>query len=152
MLISGVHRTINRKRAQIPPIAVMFSVAAAIATLMSVAKIGAHRSILPKTSMCWMTGDKGALAPLRAEENLESCGALLEAVYIREHQPVSGGFGGVGVLVNDSGIYTAAPGGPRVPLIDANARRRIDDDIVRLMVADGERPSGPTIDLRPPAP
>ncbi len=82
---------------------------------------------------CWIGADRSGLSPLDEVENLETCGARLEVMYLRGHKPVQGAYGGMLIYVDAHGIDAAAPNGPRGPLITQKDRREIDADIVKLI-------------------
>jgi hypothetical protein len=93
----------------------------------------------PPPSACLMSG-AGGLQPLDNTDSLENCGVRLEAVYLQEGEPVSGAYNGLRLFVDDQGIDTAQPHGPRERLIAPWLRVQIDNELHRLMRArDGGR-------------
>jgi hypothetical protein len=99
----------------------------------------------PRPEACLIAAPSG-LMPLDYVNSLETCGARLEAVYLEEHRPVAGAFGGVQVFADAQGIDAAALHGPRHSLISPLNRYRIDLVLVRKMRARGE---GPVLRLDP---
>jgi SH3-like domain-containing protein len=57
----------------------------------------------------------------------------LEAVYLEAGRPVSGGYNGMRLFVDDQGIDDAQSDGPRQRLIAPWMRSQIDDELRRLM-------------------
>jgi hypothetical protein len=100
--------------------------------------------------VCWIDQGRAGFVPLDRVDNLETCGARLEVVYLRQGRPVRGAYGGINVFVDASSIVAAAPNGPRARLIDPAPRRVVDADIRRLLGANGERAAGDAVS--PPAP
>ena len=66
-------------------------------------------------------------------DGLESCGARLEAVYLQNGEPVSGGYNGMRLYADAQGIADAQANGPRQTLIAPWMRHQIDAEIRRLM-------------------
>jgi hypothetical protein len=93
--------------------------------------------------VCWVERAPAGFVPLDHVDNLETCGARLEVVYLRQGRPVRGAYGGINVSVDASAIVATAPGGPPVRLIEPAPRREIDADIRRLLAANGEATSPP---------
>lgn len=82
-----------------------------------------------------LTADgEGFTAVGRDIENLETCGARLEAVRLMTEEPVAGAFEGVYVFADEGGI-TVGPtlDGPHRELISAADRIRIDAAINELI-------------------
>ncbi len=89
-----------------------------------------------QAGVCWIDSGGGRYRPLDdGIDNLETCGAHLEVVYLDERRPVVGAFGGMYVLVDGGSIDSQAPNGPRAPLIDPGHRRQVDADIRLLQQA-----------------
>jgi len=89
--------------------------------------------------VCWVEQGHAGFVPLDRVDNLETCGARLEVVYLRQGRPVRGAYGGINVFVDASAIVAAAPGGPSARLIEPAMRPVLDADIRRLREANGER-------------
>ena len=86
--------------------------------------------------VCWIATEQGRFAPLDWEvENLQTCGARLEVVYLVENRPVVGAFQGVYVYVDRTMIAQAGRYGTPSQLIGPADRRKIDDDIRLLLEA-----------------
>jgi hypothetical protein len=112
-----------------------------------------HQSPKPPPSdagVCWVERPPAGFVPLDNVDNLETCGARLEVVYLRRGRPVRGAYGGMNVSVDASAIMAAAPNGPPARLIEPAPRREIDADIRRLLAANGETTSPPAPGARPP--
>ena len=86
----------------------------------------------PAPAACLISGPQG-FKPLDYVDSLENCGVRLEAVYLEEGQPVSGGYNGMRLFVDDQGIDDAQSGGPRQTLIAPWMRDQIDAELRRLM-------------------
>ncbi len=86
----------------------------------------------PPPAACLISGPQG-FRPLDYVDSLENCGVQLEAVYLEDGQPVSGGYNGMRLYVDDQGIDDAQSSGPRQTLIAPWMRRQIDDELLRLM-------------------
>ena len=93
--------------------------------------------------VCWIRNDRSGLEPLSQVENLETCGARLEVMYLRGRKPVQGAYGGMILFVDANGIDAAAPNGPRAPLLTQNSRREIDADILKLIALEQEKRQPP---------
>lgn len=89
--------------------------------------------------VCWIERGQAGFVPLDHVDNLETCGARLEVVYLRQGRPVRGAYGGIYVFVDASAITAAAPNGPPARLIEPAMRPVLDADIRRLREANGER-------------
>jgi hypothetical protein len=101
-----------------------------------------HRGPKPPPSdagVCWVERVPTGFVPLDHVDNLETCGARLEVVYLRQGRPVRGAYGGINVSVDASAIIAMAPNGPAASLIGPIPRRELDAGIRRLMEANGER-------------
>jgi hypothetical protein len=118
-----------------PPVLV-FGVALAVALMFyGIARkplLGGMPRPAPPPSPCLISGPQG-LHPLDTVDSLENCGVQLEAVYLEEGQPVSGGYNGLRLFVDDQGIDTAQLDGPRQRLIAPWLRVQIDTELRRLM-------------------
>jgi hypothetical protein len=84
-------------------------------------------------------------------DNLETCGARLEAVRILSNQPVFGAYQGVYVVVDEQGI-DAQPtiNGPRRELISRGDRRRIDaaiEELIRRRAEERRRDHSLTVEI-----
>ena len=101
--------------------------------------IGRNPGPAPDPAACLVSSSAG-LKPLDYVDNLETCGARLEALYLRDGRPVTGAFGGLRVFADARGIDAASGRGPRERLVAPATRRVIDADLIRLMRAKGERP------------
>ena len=89
-----------------------------------------------QAGVCFIDNGGGRYRPLDdGIDNLETCGARLEVVYLDRRRPVVGAFGGMYVLVDGGAIDSQAPNGPRAPLIDPGHRRQVDADIRLLQQA-----------------
>ena len=108
-------------------------IGAAVWGVGALSKLGAPPSPTFARDVCWIRADKAGLAPLDQVENLETCGARLEVIYLRGRKPVQGAYGGMLLFVDASGIDAAAPNGPRSRLLTQNSRREIDADILKLI-------------------
>jgi hypothetical protein len=86
----------------------------------------------PAPAACLIAGP-GGLRPLDYVDSLENCGVKLEAVYLEDGQPVTGGYSGMRLFVDDQGIDVAQLDGPRQRLVAGWMRRQIDDELLRLM-------------------
>jgi hypothetical protein len=86
----------------------------------------------PPPSPCLISGPSG-LRPLDTVDSLENCGVQLEAVYLQDGQPVSGGYNGLRLFVDARGIDSAQLDGPRQRLIAPWMRDQIDTELRRLM-------------------
>lgn len=87
--------------------------------------------------MCWIDKGGGRMAVLDSGlENLETCGARLEAVRLIEGRPVRGAFGGVFVFADDT-LIGASPriDGPHIWLFSPQDRLRIDAAIRQVQRA-----------------
>jgi hypothetical protein len=94
--------------------------------------------------LCWIAQGRGRERLLAVEiPNLETCGARLEVIHLEERRTVTGSYGGVGILVDDGGIFARAPNGPSALLFDPASRRVLDHDILKLLAL-RQRASGPT--------
>ena len=92
----------------------------------------------PPPSPCLISGP-GGLRLLDYVDSLENCGVKLEAIYLEDGQPVSGGYNGMRLFVDDQGIDDAQADGPRQRLVPPWMRRQVDDELRRLMrVRDGQ--------------
>ena len=86
----------------------------------------------PPPAPCLISGPQG-LKPLDYVDSLENCGVRLEAVYLEDGQPVTGGYNGMRLYVDDQGIDDAQLRGPRQKLIAPWMRDQIDVELRRLM-------------------
>jgi hypothetical protein len=92
----------------------------------------------PAPAPCLIQGPSG-FETLDHVDSLENCGVRLEAVYLEDGRPVSGGYNGMRLFVDDQGIDDAQSDGPRQRLIAPWMRHQIDDELHRLMRArDGQ--------------
>jgi hypothetical protein len=86
-------------------------------------------------------------------ENLETCGARLEAVRLLTDQPVSGAFQGVYVFADETGIRVGPTlDGPHRELISAADRARIDaaiNELIRRRAEDQVRQRRLSLELAP---
>jgi hypothetical protein len=96
--------------------------------------IGGTPRPAPPPAACLMLGP-GGLKPLDYADSLENCGVKLEAVYLEDGQPVTGGYNGMRLFVDDQGIDAAQLDGPRQKLIADWMRHQVDDELRRLMRA-----------------
>jgi hypothetical protein len=134
------------------PPALVIGVALAIAlTFYTVARkplLGGIPRPAPPPAACLISG-AGGLQTLDYTDSLENCGVKLEAIYLEDGQPVTGGFNGMRLFVDDKGIDTAQLDGPRQRLIADWMRGQIDAELLRQMrVRDGR--SGMQITLVKP--
>jgi hypothetical protein len=137
------------------PPALVFGVALAVAlTFYGIGQkrlLGGTPRPAPPPSACLIAGP-GGFQPLGYVDSLENCGVQLEAVYLEEGQPVTGGYNGIRLFVDDQGIDAAQQGGPRQRLIADWMRRRVDDELLRLMRRrDGASAMQVTV-VKPPRP
>lgn len=120
------------------PPALVFGVALAVAlSFYMIARkplLGGMPRPAPPPAPCLIAGPQG-LRPLDNVDSLENCGVQLEAVYLEEGQPISGGYNGLRLFVDDQGIDTAQLDGPRQRLIAPWMRVQIDAQLRRLMRA-----------------
>jgi hypothetical protein len=86
----------------------------------------------PPPAACLMLGPAG-FRPLDYADSLENCGVKLEAVYLEDGQPVTGGYNGMRLFVDDQGIDAAQSDGPRQKLIADWMRGQIDEELRSLM-------------------
>ena len=86
----------------------------------------------PPPAPCLLLGPAG-LQMLDRVDSLENCGVKLEAVYLEDGQPVTGGFNGMRLYVDAQGIDDAQSDGPRQTLIAPWMRDQIDTELRRLM-------------------
>ena len=105
----------------------------------------------PPPAPCLIQGPHG-FETLDHVDSLENCGARLEAIYLENGAPVSGGYNGMRLFVDDQGIDDAQADGPRQTLIAPWMRRQIDEELRRLMrVRDGVGQTGMQITVvKPP--
>ena len=111
-----------------------------------------HRGPKPPPSdagVCWIERAPAGFVPLDNVDNLQTCGARLEVVYLRQGRPVRGAYGGIHVSVDASAIEAQASNGPPANLIGAVPRRVLDAEIRRLLAANGESISPPAPAARP---
>ncbi len=87
----------------------------------------------PTEHECWVASGPGQYKVLDWVENLETCGARLEVLFLRSGMPVSGTYGGIGVFVDTHGIEAAAPNEPRTTLLGPETRRQLDAAIQSLI-------------------
>jgi len=92
----------------------------------------------PPPAACLVATPDGYRA-LDYVDNLETCGARLEALYLEHRRPVAGAYGGQRVFADMEGIDAASPHGPRQSLIPAPVRERVDAGIRRLMRAQQQK-------------
>ena len=120
------------------PPALVFGVALAVAlTFYGIARkplLGGIPRPAPPPADCLIAGPAG-LRPLYNVDSLVNCGVQLEAVYLEGGQPVSGGYNGLRLFVDEQGIDTAQLDGPRQSLIAPWMRFQIDEKLRRLMRA-----------------
>ena len=119
--------------------------AAAIVLLCRLGACGRPTPALPDDAgICWIapTGSATFLPLDQGIENLETCGARLEVVFLLRRRPVVGAYRGYYVFVDASGIAAAAPNGPRAPLFEPATRKPLDAQIRRLMAARAEAAAG----------
>ena len=126
-----------------PPAASLPLVATAVAALFlwggSAILIGRDPPPAPGPSACLADSAQGAWA-VGYVGSLEDCGAHLEGLYVRDGEPVAGSFNGLRVFADAGGIDAATIHGPREHLFAPAMRKMIDDALIRLMRAKGERP------------
>jgi hypothetical protein len=92
----------------------------------------------PPPAPCLISGPAGPQVLSRVD-SLENCGVQLEAIYLEDGRPVTGGYNGLRLFVDAQGIDAAQLHGPRQKLIADWLRRRIDDELHSLMRArDGQ--------------
>lgn len=94
--------------------------------------LGGMPRAAPPPAPCLISGP-GGFETLDHVDSLENCGVQLEAVYLEGGQPVTGGYNGMRLYVDDQGIDDAQSDGPRQTLIAPWMRRQIDDELRRLM-------------------
>ena len=88
----------------------------------------------PPPAPCLISTPAG-LETLDHVDSLENCGVKLEAIYLESGQPVTGGYNGLRLFVDDQGIDNAQLHGPRQTLIAPWMRTQIDEELRRLMRA-----------------
>jgi hypothetical protein len=86
-------------------------------------------------------------------DNLETCGARLEAVRILSNQPVFGAYQGIYLVVDEEAI-SAGPtlDGPHRELISRGDRSRIDaaiNELIRQRAQERERDHSLSLDISP---
>ncbi len=93
--------------------------------------------------VCWIVNERGGFAPLDWEvENLQTCAARLEVVYLQRGRTVVGAFQGVYVYIDATMIAQAGRYGRPSQLIGPADRRKIDEDIRLLLEARAREKSG----------
>ncbi len=89
----------------------------------------------PAARTCSIASGAG-FVPLDPDvDNLETCAARLEVVFLKRQTPVTGRYGGVFVYVTAQSIDAAKPNGPRERLLDPKTRAGVDDQIRQLLKA-----------------
>jgi hypothetical protein len=88
------------------------------------------------THECWVPSGPNQFRVLDWVDNLETCGARLEVLFLRGGKPVSGAYGGVFVYVDADSIEAAADHQPRTTLL-AGQTRRDPDAAIRTLIARG---------------
>jgi hypothetical protein len=86
----------------------------------------------PPPAACLISGPAGFKA-LDYVDSLENCGVKLEAVYLEDGQPVTGGYNGMRLYADEQGIDDAQSDGPRQTLIAPWMRSQIDEELRRLI-------------------
>lgn len=118
------------------PPALVFGVALGVAALFYMIGqkplLGGAPRPAPPPADCLILGT-GGFRPLDKVDSLENCGVKLEAVYLEDGQPVTGGYNGMRLFADDQGIDDAQSDGPRQTLIAPWMRQQIDDQLRRLM-------------------
>jgi hypothetical protein len=118
------------------PPALVFAIALAVAVAFYLVGnkplLGGIPRPAPPPAACLISGPQG-FKPLDYVDSLENCGVKLEAVYLEDGQPVSGGYNGMRLYADSQGIDDAQSDGPRQTLIAPWMRRQIDDELLRLM-------------------
>jgi len=112
--------------------AVGFGVAVTFYLIANKPLLGGTPRPAPPPAACLIAGP-GGLQPLDYVDSLENCGVRLEAVYLQDGQPVTGGYNGMRLFVDDQGIDDAQLNGPRQRLIAPWMRLQIDAELRRLM-------------------
>ncbi len=124
-----------------PPVLVFgiaLGVAAAFYMIGQKPLLGGIPRLAPPPAPCLISAPAG-LQVLGRVDSLENCGVQLEAVYLEDGRPVTGGYNGLRLFLDAQGIYTAQSDGPRVQLIAPWMRVQIDEELRRLMrVRDGQ--------------
>jgi len=117
---------------------VALGVAATLYMMMQKPILGGVPRPAPPPAPCLISG-AGGLQVLDHVDSLENCSVRLEAIYLEDGQPVTGGYNGLRLFVDDQGMDDAQPHGPRQTLIAPWMRHQIDAELLRLMRArDGQ--------------
>jgi hypothetical protein len=124
------------------PPALVFAVALAVAVSFYMIGqkplLGGIPRPAPPPAPC-LIATPGGLETLDHVDSLENCGVRLEAIYLENGRPVSGGYNGLRLFVDDQGIDDAQLHGPRQTLIAPWMRGQIDEQLRRLIrVRDGQ--------------
>jgi hypothetical protein len=90
---------------------------------------------------CWVASGPDRYRVLDMVDNLETCGARLEFIFLSEGKPAQGLYSGVSVFADARGVDAAPPHGPRTTLLGARTRRDLDAAI-RTLVARGPEAPG----------
>ena len=118
------------------PPALVLGVAAAVAVTFymigSKPILGGTPRPAPPPADCLISGSSG-FRPLSKVDSLENCGVQLEGVYLADGEPVTGGYNGMRLFVDERGIDVAQSDGPRQTLIAPWMRQQVDDELHRLM-------------------
>lgn len=89
---------------------------------------------------CWVASGPDRFQVLDFVDNLETCGARLEVLFLRGGKPVSGAYGGVYVYVDSRSIEAAADHQPRTTLLAGQTRRDLDAAIRTLVAREASGP------------
>ena len=106
----------------------------------NVLELGATLGPPPPPAPCLLSAPTGFVL-LDRVDNLESCGARLEAVYLENGVPVTGAYGGIQVFVDGRGVDAVFDHGPRQTLIPPQMRAYVDATLRELMAKRDEQPA-----------
>jgi hypothetical protein len=121
-------------------LSVAVAVAGAFFAIGGMHLLGSPPRPAPPPSPCLVQEAQG-LVLLDRVDNLESCGARLEAVYLESDEPVLGAYGGLRVFADANGIDAASAHGPRATLITPQMRAYVDQTLRELMARRDQRPA-----------
>ena len=85
--------------------------------------------------LCWLRAADGTFSQIASGiANVETCAARLEEVWLRDHKPITGAYGGHLLSLDDGGIWFDL-NGSRVRLLVGAQRASIDQ-----LISEGEKP------------
>ncbi len=118
-----------------PPVLVMGVALAVAVTFYMIGNkplLGGTPRPAPPPAPCLISGPAG-LQILDRVDSLENCGVQLEAIYLEDGQPVTGGYNGMRLYADSQGIDDSQSHGTRQTLIAPWMREQIDTELRRLM-------------------